>query len=119
MGINDTSSEPFTAGPVLRVYDDRSPYLALLSPAGVPTVRLLPPATRVDGDEADEELAVIVGVSELPPEEMNDIVGREERSRIDEARLRGSLRIRLLEHLEITMDPDRPASIWTLPESAW
>lgn len=119
MGITETSPEPFAAGPVLRVYDDRASYVALLSPAGVPTVRLLTPATRVDGDEADEELAVIVGVSELPPDEMNDIVGREERSRIDEARLRGSLRIRLLEHLEITMDPDRPASIWTLPESSW
>lgn len=118
-GLNETSSEPFTVAPVLRVYDDRPSYVALLSPAGVPTVQLLPPAARVAGDEADEELGVIVGVSELPPDEMNDIVGRKQRSRIDEARLRGSLRIRLLEHLEITMDPGRSASIWTLPESSW
>ena len=50
-------------------------------------VHLLPPTTRVEGDEALDNLGVIVGVSELPPEEMEDIVGREQRTRIDEARL--------------------------------
>lgn len=113
------SSTPFTAGPVLRVYDDRSGYVALLSPAGVPNVHLLPPMTRVDGDEVLDDLGVIVGVSELPPEEMEDIVGREQRTRIDEARLRGSLRVRLLEHLEISMSPDARPVIWRVPESAW
>lgn len=119
MGIDELSSTPFTSGPVLRVYDGRASYVALLSPGGIPTVRLLPPTRRVDGDEVDEELGVIVGLSELPQEEMNGIVDREERSRIDEARLRGSLRIRLLEHLEITLVPGRTPSIWTLPESSW
>lgn len=113
------SSTPFSAGPVLRVYDDRSAYVALLSPAGTPNVHLLPPTTRVEGDEVLGDLGVIVGVSELPPEEMEDIVGREQRTRIDEARLRGSLRVRLLEHLEISMSPDARPVIWRLPESAW
>lgn len=113
------SSTPFSAGPVLRVYDDRSAYVALLSPAGTPNVHLLPPTTRVEGDEVLGDLGVIVGVSELRPEEMEDIVGREQRTRIDEARLRGSLRVRLLEHLEISMSPDARPVIWRLPESAW
>lgn len=113
------SSTPFSAGPVLRVYDDRSAYVALLSPAGTPNVHLLPPTTRVEGDEVLGDLGVVVGVSELPPEEMEDIVGRVQRTRIDEARLRGSLRVRLLEHLEISMSPDARPVIWRLPESAW
>jgi hypothetical protein len=101
------------------VHDDRSAYVALLSPKGLPTVRLLPPAAHIDGDETLDDLHVIVGVSEIPQQEMDSIVGRQERTRSDEARLRGSLRIRLLEHLEISMAPAVRPTIWTLPDSSW
>lgn len=115
-GVVEESSAPFTAGKVIRVHDDRSPYVALLAPG---RVQLLPPAPHIGGDEVLDDLAVIVGVSELPPDEMNEIVGHQKRARIDEARLRGSLRIRLLEHLKVAKQSDLPPVIWTLPESSW
>ena len=119
MGATDQSPAPLKEAVVQRVYDDRSAFVALLTPQGLPTVRLLPPATRVDGDETTDDLAVIIGSSQLPLDEMDEIVGRVERTRIDEARLRGSVRIRLLEHLEVAVDPDVRPRIWSLPESSW
>ncbi|GAB4084021.1 hypothetical protein GCM10028784_06510 [Myceligenerans cantabricum] len=118
-GVTDQSPHPVTAALVKRVYDDRPAYVALLSPQGLPTVHLRPLATNIDGDEPLEDLHVIVGVSELSQQEMDEIVGREERTRVDEARLRGSLRIRLLEHLEVVMAPDVHPMIWTLPDPSW
>jgi hypothetical protein len=115
----DPLPTPFTAGPVVRVDDDRRPYLSLLSAGRSPVVHLLAPAPEIEGDEVLEDLAVVVGVSEVPPAEMDEIVTRSERTRIDEAVLRGSLRIRLLEHLLITMAEDSPPAIWTLPEDTW
>jgi hypothetical protein len=106
-------------GPVIRVYDDRSAYVSLLSAGVAPEVRLPLPSPDAEGDEVLEDLAVIVGVAELPQHAMDEIVGREHRTRIDEARLRGSLRIRPLERLEITMSPDVHPPIWILPESSW
>lgn len=119
LGVLDAPPTPFTAGPVVRVYDDRRDYLALLSAGRSPVVHLLAPAPEIDGDEVLEDLAVLVGVSEVPPSEMDEIVGRVERTRVDEARLRGSLRVRLLEHLLITMAADARTTIWTLPEPTW
>lgn len=118
-GATDRSRSLIAAGPVQRVHDDRPAYVAVLSPQGLPTVRLLPPATQIDGDEALDDLHVIVGVSELPPHELDEILGRQERTPVDEARLRGSLRIRLLEHLEASMAPDIHPLVWTLPDSSW
>ena len=115
----DPPPTPITAGPVVRVYDDRVAYLALLSAGRSPVVQLLTPAPEIDGDEVLEDLAVLVGVNEVPQAEMDEIVASKERTRIDEARLRGSLRVRLLEHLVITMAADARPTIWTLPESTW
>ena len=115
----DPLPTPFTAGPVIRVYDDRRGYLALLCAGTSPVVRLGTPIPEVDGDEVLEDLGVLVGVSELPRAEMDKIVAREVRTSIDQARLRGSLRVRLLEHLYISMNPDNSPLIWTLPESSW
>ena len=119
LDIIDAPPAPFTGGPVIRVYDDRDAYVSLLSQGVFPLVRLLPPLPNVEGDEVLGDLGVIVGVSELSRGEMDDIVGREDRTRIDEARLRGSLRVRLLEHLDISMTTETSPPIWTLPESSW
>lgn len=115
--IDDGVRSPFR-GVVFRVHDDRQSFVALLSP-GTPSVRLRPVTPSVAGDEAIEGFAVILGISELAPEEMDALVGRESRSRIDEARLRGSIRVRLLEHLEVVMGEEDAPQIWTLPEDTW
>ncbi|MFI5624091.1 hypothetical protein ACIA03_11560 [Nocardioides sp. NPDC051685] len=115
----DASAEEFTKGSVFRVFDDRNPYVALLSAAGSPTVQLSPLAPEIEGDRAYNDLGVIVGVSEVPAEEMSEIIGRKERPRREEAQLRGSLRTRLLVHLSVTVQDGRRPVIWKLPESTW
>lgn len=121
LGTADSSTTPFTAGKVVRVYDGRPDYVVLLSAGTSPIVRLLPPTPSpdIDGDEVLEDLAVLVGVSELPRDKMDEIIGREQRTRLEEARLRGSVRVRLLERIEISTSPNTREAIWTLPESSW
>lgn len=104
---------------VVRVHDDRPPYVALLSPSGLPTVHILTPATEAPGDEQLEDVSVIVGVSELPDEEMSRLLTEHDRTPLDEARLRGSVRVRLLEHLFVSMDESRTPLSWRLAEGTW
>jgi len=119
VGLLDKQASEFKAGPVIRVYDDRREYVALLSAGISPVVQLLTPAPEMEGDVVLEDQAVLIGVNELAPEEMEGVIARANRTRIDEARLRGSLRVRLLEHLVVTLSPDAAPSIWWLPESIW
>lgn len=121
LGPVDSPPPPSIEGKVVRVYDDRPAYVALLSAGTSPIVRLLPPmpTSGVAGDEIFKRMAILIGVSELPPDEMNEIIGREKRTRIKEAQLRGSVRVRLLEHLEISMTTAARPIIWTLPETSW
>lgn len=104
---------------VVRVYDDRDPFVALLSPLGLPTVHILTPAPETFGDEQLVDGRVIVGVSELTNDEMDRIVAEKERTPLEEARLRGCVRVRLLERFEVSMDESRTPPCWRLPEGTW
>lgn len=104
---------------VVRVYDDRPPYVAVLSPSGMPTVHVFTPATEASGDVQLEDGRVIVGVSEVPADQMNRIVSEKERTPMEEARLRGSVRVRLLEHFVVSIDKPRTPPRWRLPEGSW
>jgi hypothetical protein len=104
---------------IVRVYDDRTPYVALLSPKGLPRVQVSTPPPQVEGDEPLLEQHALIGVSELPADEMDRIVAEKERSPLEEARLRGSVRVRLLEHLEISMEESRAPQLWRLPADSW
>lgn len=104
---------------VVRVYDDRPPYVTVLSPSGLPTVHVLTPTAEVSGDVQLEGGRAIVGVSELSDAEMNRIAAEKERTPLEEARLRGSVRVRLLEHFIVSIDNSRTPPRWKLPEGTW
>jgi hypothetical protein len=109
---------PALEEPVVRVYDDREPYVTLLFATGTPRVTLATPSQEVEGDEP-VGLGVILGVSELSKDAMDEIVRQRERTRLEEARLRGSLRVRLLERLYVTLEGEERPKCWRLPEDAW
>ena len=117
--LEDRQVQGLAHAQVVRVYDQRSPYVALLSPLGLPSVHLLQPTPHLDGDDALEDTEVIVGVSEVPVSEMDEIVARQERTDRERAVVRGSLRVRLFEHLTVSLDKGKRPSIWRLPEGSW
>lgn len=116
---SDTAASLTGEAQVVRVYDDRPPYVTVLSPSGLPTVHVLTPTTETSGDVQLQDGRVIVGVSEVPADEMNRIASEKERTPLEEARLRGSVRVRLLEHFVVSIDEPRTPPRWRLPEGSW
>lgn len=116
---SDTAAILTGGAQVLRVYDDRPPYVTVLSPSGLPTVHVLTPATETSGDVQLQEGRVIVGVSAVPADMMDRIASDKERTPLEEARLRGSVRVRLLEHFVVSIDGPRTPPLWRLPEGSW
>lgn len=116
---SDTAASLTGVAQVVRVYDDRPPYVTVLSPSGLPTVHVLTPTTEISGDIQLWDGRAIVGVSEVSAEEMDRIVSEKERTPLEEARLRGSVRVRLLEHFVVSIDKSRTPPRWRLPEGSW
>jgi hypothetical protein len=105
--------------PVIRTYDDREPYIALLDPMGAPWVARAPAVPTLPSDELLEDVSVIVGVSELSEDEMDEIVEKEPRTAMEEARLRSRVRVRVQELFGVHLEgPDRVMA-WRLPERTW
>lgn len=104
--------------PVFRVYDDRPPYVALLSRSEAPRILRGISEPVVEGDRELVTAQVVAGVSIPAPETLQEIIDRQPRTPIEEARLRATVRVRVQEFLHVDLPrPDRLV-ILRIPEDA-
>lgn len=102
---------------LLRVYDDRSPYV-VLTPRGTNWARL----RRVTVADPSVPLAdgfLTAEVSVPSPDDFDRWEAGDAGSELEGARLRSRVRVRVLEHLDVGESAPAGTRAWRLPDSTW